>query len=66
MHKDILLWRSMSGDEKAARYTPAELPAIGKRTLPDKEKEKDRMLIRGIPKILAKAGYTIVKVGNQR
>jgi len=56
----------MSGDEKAARYTPAELPAIGKRTLPDKEKEKDRMLIRGIPKILAKAGYTIVKVGNQR
>ena len=66
LHKDILLWRSMSEDEKAERYTPTELAAIGKRTLPDKEKEKDRMLIRGIPKILAKAGYTIVKVGNQR
>ncbi len=66
LHKDILLWRSMSDEEKAERYTPAELAAIGKRKLPDKEKEKDRVLIRGIPKILAQAGYTIVKVRNQR
>jgi hypothetical protein len=56
----------MSDEVKAERYTPAELAAIGKRTLPDKEKEKDRVLIRGIPKILANAGYTIVKVRSQR
>ena len=30
--------------------------------LPDSEKEKDRELVRGIPKIVAKAGYAIVKV----
>jgi hypothetical protein len=29
--------------------------------LPDEEKEKDRELIRGIPRILTKAGYAIVK-----
>ena len=29
--------------------------------LPEEEKEKDRELIRGIPQILAKAGYAIVK-----
>jgi hypothetical protein len=29
--------------------------------LPEKEKEKDRVLIRGIPRILAKAGYMMVK-----
>ena len=29
--------------------------------LPEEEKEKDRELIRGIPQIMAKAGYAIVK-----
>jgi len=29
--------------------------------LPEEEKEKDRDLVRGIPEILARAGYTIVK-----
>ena len=31
------------------------------KTLPEEEKEKDRDLVRGIPKILARAGFTIVK-----
>lgn len=65
LHKDILLWRLMTDQEKAKQYTPAELAAIGKKILHDKEKEKDRVLIRGIPKILGQAGYTIVKVRNQ-
>lgn len=30
--------------------------------LPEKEKEKDRVLIRSIPRILAKAGYVMVKI----
>jgi RyR domain len=29
--------------------------------LPEEEKEKDRDLVRGIPTILARAGYTVVK-----
>jgi hypothetical protein len=31
------------------------------RPLSEKEKDKDRELIRGIPRILANAGYTIVE-----
>ncbi|MFC1913836.1 RyR domain-containing protein [Chloroflexota bacterium] len=30
--------------------------------LPEKERGKDRILVRGIPRILAKAGYTVVKL----
>jgi hypothetical protein len=29
--------------------------------LPEDEKEKNRILVRGIPRILARAGYTVVK-----
>jgi hypothetical protein len=29
--------------------------------LPEEEKEKDRMMVRGIPQILARAGYAIIK-----
>jgi hypothetical protein len=32
--------------------------------LPESEKEKDRLLVRGIPRILAKAGYNMVKIGE--
>jgi hypothetical protein len=30
--------------------------------LPESEKEKDRVLVKGIPKILSKAGYMMVQV----
>ena len=30
--------------------------------LPEDEKEKDRVLVKGIPTILAKAGYIMVKI----
>ncbi len=33
--------------------------------LPEDEKEKDRTLVRGIPRILAKAGYTVVKLRGE-
>src|SRR5436309_1626200 len=36
-----------------------EMAAIGNVTLPEKEKKKDRVLIRSISKILAQAGYSI-------
>ena len=61
LHKDLLPWRKLTADERA-QLSPGEASAIGPDELPDAEKEKDRVLVRGIPKILAQAGYTVVKV----
>lgn len=33
--------------------------------LPEEEKDKDRDLVRGIPRILARAGYTVVKLHRE-
>lgn len=60
LHKDLLPWRKLTAAEKAVRYTPFEVAALGRKILPGKEKEKDRDLIRGIPRILSRAGFTIV------
>jgi hypothetical protein len=62
LHEDLLPWRRLSDEERTRLYTPAEAAALGEEELPDEEKEKDRVLVRGIPQILAKAGYTIVEV----
>lgn len=66
IHEDLLPWRKLSDDERAGLYSPEENAAIGKRVLPDKEKKKDRELVRAIPRILAEAGFTIVRVGNDK
>lgn len=66
IHKDLLPWRKLSDEERTRLYTPEENAAIGKRVLPQKEKEKDRELVRAIPRILAEAGFTIVRVGNEK
>jgi hypothetical protein len=57
----LLGWTELTDDERA-KLSPEEAAAIGPGELPDHEKEKDRVLIRGIPKILARAGYTVIKV----
>jgi hypothetical protein len=62
-HKDLAPWRKGLTDEERARLTPDEAAALGPDELPDAEKEKDRVLVRGIPRILANAGYTVVKLG---
>lgn len=62
LHKDLLPWRRLSDEERTRLYPPAEVAALGVEELPDEEKEKDRELMRAIPQILAKAGYTIVRV----
>ena len=61
-HADLLPWRALSGAELALHYTPHEAAALGAGELPESEKEKNRKLIDGIPRILAQAGYTLVKV----
>ena len=62
LHKNLLPWYRISDEERTRLYTPTEAAALGVEELPDQEKEKDRVMVRGIPEVLARAGYTIVKV----
>jgi len=61
LHKDLLPWRRLAEGEMIPGFSPAEMAAIGPGELPEAEKDKDRDLVRGIPSILAKAGYTVAK-----
>jgi hypothetical protein len=60
-HKDLVPWRTLTDEEKAWRYSADELAALGSGVLDDHEKAKDSDLVRGIPAILATAGYTVVR-----
>ncbi len=64
-HADLVPWRRLSEVEMAARFTPAERAVMGPGELSEAEKEKDRVLVRGIPETLAHAGYTVVKLHEQ-
>jgi hypothetical protein len=52
-------WEYGRKTDEAQRLSEALLPW---EKLPEAQKEKDRDLVRGIPRILAKAGYTVVKL----
>ena len=58
-HSCLLPWDV--GKEEQIQRSPEERQAIGTSDLPEDEKEKDRQAVRNITKILARAGYTIVK-----
>lgn len=62
-HAALLPWRDLSATERTQLYSPVELAAIGQTPLPESEKAKNRDLIDGIPHMLARAGYTLVKIG---
>lgn len=61
-HQDLVPWHQMSEEELAVRFMSTERAAMGPGELPEVEKEKDRVLVRAIPAILAHAGYTMVKL----
>lgn len=61
LHQDLLPWRTLS-DEARSQLSPGEALAIGPGELPEREKEKDRVLVRAIPTILQNGGFTVVKV----
>jgi hypothetical protein len=61
LHDALLPWRKLSPLERARLYSPFE-SAVGSSVLPESQKRKDRVLVRGIPKILSQAGYTVVQV----
>ncbi|HNS50566.1 MAG TPA: RyR domain-containing protein [Anaerolineae bacterium] len=56
-------WKYAAQTDKGSRLHQCLLPWD---RLPDEEKEKDRVLVRGIPPILAKAGYAIERVAPRR
>lgn len=64
LHKALLPWRKLSAAERARLYTPYD-GAVGSTVLPEAEKKKDRVLVRGIPRILSRAGYTVVRVTQE-
>jgi len=64
LHQDLVPWRRASSEQRAEWYGTAGSSVLGPDELPESEKEKDRLLIRAIPQILSRAGYTIVKVGE--
>ena len=63
LHNALLPWGKLSAVERTRMYAPYD-SAVGDGVLPDAEKEKDRTLVRGIPRILSRAGYTVLKVAQ--
>jgi hypothetical protein len=53
-------WHYAPKTDKAKKLNQTLVPWTN---LPDEEKEKDRELVRGIPRILAKAGFAVEKIG---
>ena len=45
-------------------FSAEERAVMGRDELPESEKNKDRMLIQRIPHILARVGYTVIKLGD--
>ncbi|NIN65134.1 MAG: hypothetical protein GTO63_10630 [Anaerolineae bacterium] len=52
-------WRPGSKRNDEVKMNPALVPW---EELPEEQKDKDRDLVRGIPDILARAGYAIVRL----
>ena len=52
-------WQYSKKTDRATKLHKSLIPWDG---LSEDEKEKDRVLVKGIPKILSKAGYTMIKL----
>lgn len=64
-HQDLLPWTKLTPEARERRYG-AHAPAVGVGVLSENAKEKDRDLVREIPRILAKIGYTVVPTKSSR
>jgi hypothetical protein len=63
-HPDLVPWRELTSEERQRRYGMDGASRIGPGLLSEKEKQKDRALIRKMDSILARIGYTAAKVGR--
>ena len=61
-HPALVYWH-VGAHKERERYTTDEQGRLGPGSLPEEEKDKDRALVRAIPRILARAGY-IAKSGS--
>ena len=62
IHDSLLPWHPTSRAALERKYGTELASRIGDVVLTDEDKDRDRNLIRNIPRILAKAGYTVVKL----
>jgi hypothetical protein len=60
-HPDILPWRVLTEEEQTDRYGADAAARIGNELLAEKEKNKDRVLVRTVANLLAANGYRVVK-----
>ncbi len=60
-HNCLLPWRVMS-EEEWAGIEPWIAARMGRTELSKEEKDKDRIIVKNIPKFLSEAGYTVEKV----
>lgn len=60
VHPCLLPWRVYSPEERVHLFTAVEWVRIGSDLLPENEREKDYDMVRGIPAIIARAGYAVV------
>lgn len=60
-HRDLMPWRDLPAEQRVKRSGPDEASRVASEALPDKEKEKDRTLMRELTRILAAHGYRVTK-----
>ncbi len=60
-HPCLLPWSELT-DAELGKTSPELAAVMGRTALPEEEKEKDRVLVRAIPRILAMAGYVLKKL----
>jgi len=65
VHPSLLPWREYSQAEKAVLFTPEEWSRIGSRALTLKNKKKDFDMVQGIPAIVARAGFAVIKAHTE-
>jgi hypothetical protein len=63
-HNCLLPWKKVSEDELAQVFSAEERAVMGREELSEFEKNKDRKLIQRIPNILARVGYTVIKLDD--
>jgi hypothetical protein len=64
LHASIIRWGLHGTITPGGTFTPEELAVLGPGELSENEREKDRVMVRAIPRILARVGLAIRKRGN--
>lgn len=60
-HADLVPWSPLTPEECGRRFSAEDAGALGAGPLAETAREKDRALVREIPRVLARIGYSIVR-----